>query len=198
MIKRDELVGKNNEEMSQMLEADIQAYTAHVLTIDTKEACLEEEKTLIDAINEFETSLKTVEYSLADGATFDNQNFNRKTMNSFVVDSLNLTEVEWSYTLGIYELIKLWETKDLEKVPYHAYDSTLRVLNTCKFRGKEQCKKILAVNVYLSNCHTEYVADTSYMIYLSSLHNALVEQINSFDKVEDGDVEEVLETTSEE
>lgn len=191
MIKRDDLVGKTNDEIGQMLENDIQEYTAHTLTIETKDAALEEEKTIIDAINSFEATLREVFYDLPDGCTYDNQNFNRKTMNSYVVDCLNLAEVEFSYTLGIYELVKLWETKDLEKVQYHAYDSTLRVLQQCKFRGKDQYRKILTVNTYLSNCHKDYVADTTYMIYLSSLHNALVDQINSFDKP----VEPVEETT---
>ena len=182
MIARSELIGKTNEEMGQLLDEDVQAYTAHVLTIETKEDALEEEKELMQKIEEFEANLREVFYDLPESCTFDTQTFNRKTMNSFVADSLNLAEVEWSYTLGIYELIKLWETKDLDKVQYHAYDSTLRVLGTCKFRGKDQCKKVLAVNTYLSSCHNEYVADTSYMVYLSSLHNALVDQINKFDQ----------------
>lgn len=182
MITRSELIGKTNEEMGQLLDEDVQAYTAHVLTIETKEAALEEEKELVQKIEEFEANLREVFYDLQESCTFDTQTFNRKTMNSFVVDSLNLAEVEWSYTLGIYELIKLWETKDLDKIQYHAYNSTLRVLGTCKFRGKDQCKKVLAVNTYLSSCHNEYVADTSYMVYLSSLHNALVDQINKFDR----------------
>ena len=189
MIKRDDLVGKTNDEIGQMLENDIQEYTAHTLTIETKDVALEEEKTIIDAINSFEATLREVFYDLPDSCTYDNQSFNRKTMNSYVVDCLNLAEVEFSYTLGIYELVKLWETKDLEKVQYHAYDSTLRVLQQCKFRGKDQCRKILTVNTYLANCHKDYVVDTTYMIYLSSLHNALVDQINSFDKPVEENVE---------
>ena len=185
MIKREDLIGKVGEELGKMLEEDIQAYQAHVLTIETKEEALKEEESLIDAINAFEAPLKDVHYNLQEGCTYDNQVFNRKTMNSYVVDCLNLVEVEYSYTLGIYELVKLWETKDLDKIQYHAYDSTLRVLQQCKFRGKDQCKKILAVNTYLSGNHADYVSDTSYMIYLSSLHNALVDQINSFDKPEE-------------
>lgn len=191
MIKREDLVGKTNDEIGQLLENDIQEYTAHTLTIESKEDALKEEEEIIGAINAFESILKDIHYNLQDGCMYDNQSFNRKTMNSYVVDCLNLVEVEYSYTLGIYELVKLWETKDLEKVQYHAYDSTLRVLQQCKFRGKEQCKKILAVNTYLSGCHKDYVADTTYMIYLSSLHNALVDQINSFDKPEET-TEEVM------
>lgn len=182
MIKREDLIGKSGEELGNMLEEDIQTYQAHVLTIETKEEALKEEEDLITAINEFENVLKGLHYDLQDGCTYDNQVFNRKTMNSYVVDCLNLVEVEYSYTLGIYELVKLWETKDLDKIQYHAYDSTLRVLQQCKFRGKDQCKKILAVNTYLSGSHADYVKDTSYMIYLSTLHNSLVNQINSFDK----------------
>ena len=165
-----------------MLENDIQEFQAKVLTIETKDEALALEKEVITSIEEFEASLKNTQYALQDGCTYDNQTYNRKTMNSYVVDCLNLIEVEFSYTLGIYELVKLWETKDLDQIQYHAYDSTLRILQQCKFRGKEQCKKILTVNTYLSGCHKEYVADTSYMIYLSSIHNSLVEQINSFDK----------------
>ena len=182
MIKREDLAGKTQKEIEVMLDADIQAYIVEISELADKDTVLAKEAELMVVMDENDTRLKTVEYDIADSCTFDNQVFNRKTATEYLVDFINTQEVDWNYTLGLYELVKLWKNKDLEKIQYHAYDSTLRILGQCKYKGFENWKKIMVVNSFLSPCHEEYVRDTGYMIYLTTLHNTLLDAVKQFDE----------------
>lgn len=182
MIKRDDLAGKTQQEIEAMLDADIQAYVVEVMEIADTTTILEKEKGIMALMEENDARLKTVEYTIPDDCTFDNQNFNKKTISDYIVDFINTQEVDWNYTLGLYELVKIWKNKDLEKIKYPAYDSTLRILGQCKYKGFESWKKIMAINAFMNKCHDEYVRDTAYMIYLSTLHNALLDAMKKLEE----------------
>lgn len=182
MVKREDLAGKTQKEIEAMLDADIQEYIVVVSELADKDAVLAKEEELMVVMNDNDTRLKAVEYDIADSCIFDNQVFNRKTVAEYLIDFINTQEVDWNYTLGLYELVKLWKNKDLVKIQYHAYDSTLRILGQCKYKGFESWRKIMVVNTFLSTCHEEYVRDTGYMIYLTTLHNALLDALKRFDE----------------
>ena len=141
MITREDLVGKTQKEIEAMLDADMQAYVVEVSEMTELDALTDKERDLMLLMDENEAHLKTVEYTVADSCTFDNQSFNRKTVVEYLTDFIGTQEVDWNYTLGLYELVKLWKNKDLEKIQYHAYDSTLRILGQCKYKGFENWKK---------------------------------------------------------
>lgn len=191
MIVREDLNGKTQKEIETMLEENMQAYVVEISEMTDLDALSDKEKDLMLAMDENDARLKTVEYDIAESCSFDNQVFNRKTITDYIIDLVNTMEVEWSYALGLYELVKLWKNKDLKKIQYHAYDSTLRVLGQCKFKGFENWKRIMVVNSFLSTCHDEYVRDTSYMIYLNSIHNAL---LDAMDKIKKDSVESDVES----
>ena len=195
MITREDLVGKTQKEIEAMLDADMQAYVVEVSEMTELDALTDRERDLMLLMDENDAHLKTVEYAVADSCTFDNQSFNRKTVVEYLTDFIGTQEVDWNYTLGLYELVKLWKNKDLEKIQYHAYDSTLRILGQCKYKGFENWKKIMVVNSFLSTCHEDYVRDTAYMIYLNSLHNAV---LDAMDKIKKASAEpEQVETDAE-
>jgi hypothetical protein len=195
MITREDLAGKNQKEIEALLDTDMQAYVVEVSEMTDLDTLSEKEKDLMLLMDENDARLKTVEYDIADSCTFDNQTFNRKTVADYIADFVSSMEVEWNYALGMYELSKLWKSKDLKKIQYGAYDSTLRILGQCKFKGFENHKKIMVVNSLLSTSHDEYVRDTSYMIYLNSLHNAL---LDAMDKIKKASAEpEQAETDAE-
>lgn len=194
MITRDDLAGKTQREIETMLETDIQAYVVEVNEMADEATVLENEKGLVAAMEEYDVHLKDVEYDVAESCTFDNQAYNKKTVSEYIVDFVSTQEVDWNYTLGLYELSKLWKNKDLTKIHHHAYDSTLRILGQCKYKGFENWKKIMVVNSFLSSCHEEYVRDTSYMIYLTSLHNVLLDALKKFNPEENQVVDPTQET----
>lgn len=182
MFKRDDLIGKSTQEIQEMLEKDVQTYAVGLEVIETKEEILDLEKELMVKMDENEAYLKTLTYTLPEEAKFDGTVFSRKALAEYIVDFINTQELEFSYSLGMFELVKLWKTKDLREVGYYAFDSTLRILGQCKYRGYEAWRKILAVNEFMKSCHEDYVRDTSYMVYLSSLHNSLVDVLKKFDE----------------
>lgn len=180
MVKREELNGMSYEDMVRLLEKDVAEYAAHTEEFVDEEAVLHEEERIMALQDAHQEYLMGVEYELPDGCTFDNTAFKASTMADAIADFISTLEVEWMYTSGVYDLVKIWKTRDLKKVPYGVYDSTVRILGQCKFKGWENWRKILAVNEYLSNSHIAYNADTTYTIYLGQLHNALITRLDSF------------------
>ena len=95
-----------------------------------------------------------------------------------IIYFLDKIEVEWSYTLGMYQLTQLWRSKDLKTIKYKAYDSTLRCLDGVKFKGSSEWRDILAINEYMSKCHNLYSIDTAWLYFLSGKHNAILDLLN--------------------
>lgn len=180
MITREDLNGKTGEEITKLLEADIAEYTALVEAIETEEEILEKEKELMLVMDEYDAYMKGVEYELADRCTFDGQDYTKKAVFDKIVAFFESQELAWEHVHGVYNLTKIWKNKDLEKISYGAYDSTLRILNTLKYKGFENWKSIQVINEYVANCHLEYARDTSYIIYVSKLHNAVMNAQKKF------------------
>ena len=97
---------------------------------------------------------------------------------------MNRSEVDWQFTLGLFQLVKLWKEKDLQTIDYNAFDSTLRLLNNLKFKGFSDWRNILAVNEYMKGCHEPYSIDTAYMIFLNQKHQEILNRITLLQKVE--------------
>lgn len=179
MIKREELIEKTQEEMHGMLGVDVQEFTVKIAELATEDEVLEQENKLIVAMSDNDTHMKSIKYNIEETCVFDDTVYNAKTICKHIADFIETSEVEWSYTLGLYELVKFW--KGIPKtVPYHVYDSTLRILGGLKYKGYEQWRRILTINAFLGTCHNEYVKDTSYMIYLSNLHNVVIDALKKF------------------
>lgn len=191
MIKREDLAGKVQQEIQNLLEANIQEFIVEIAELANEEEVLAKEQELMTLMNENDAHLKTVIYPVAEEVNFDNTIYNKKTVCGMIADFIATQEVEWSYTLGLYELHKLWKSCP-ETIQYHAYDSTLRILgSSVKYKGIESWRKILAVNDFLSPCHEEYVRDTAYMLYLSNLHNIVIDTLKKFNPGVEEEAQEV-------
>lgn len=178
MIKREELLGKSQQELQEMMESDLRDFSAMAAEL-TEEEVIEQEQQLMEVMNENEEFLKTVTYQLPTECEFDGTVYKADTITKQIAEMIENNEVEWSYTLGMYDLCKLWRGNIME-IPYHAYDSTLRILGGMKYKGREQWRKILTINDFLHPSHEEYVKDTSYTLYLSSRHNVLIDMLKKF------------------
>lgn len=181
MVKKEDLIGKDLTEVQAMLNSDVAAWAAEVATLETEEKILNLEEELITTMRANEADLVTTVYELPEGAKFDNTEFNRRTLCDYIANFLDNQELEWSYTLGMFELVKLWKTRDLTEVNYHAFDSTIRILGQIKYKGQEAWRKVLAVNEFLTPLHSQYTFDSAYMIYLSQLHNTLLNELKKFE-----------------
>ena len=191
MIKREDFNGKPYEEMMEIMQSELVTYHDQINSYTTLDQCLEEEQNLMSEMDAVDKRLNEVTYDLPENVEFDGKKFTRKEIISKIVYFLNKIEVKWEHTLGMYQLVNLWKGDNFTKIPYRAYDSTLRCLNQVSFKGMQEWTDILAVNEYLAVAHNEYSLDTGMLIFYSECHNALMDRMKSLNP--DSDVPDSLE-----
>lgn len=172
---REDLNGKTYQEVEPMLENALKEFKEKIDSIMTIEELVEEEKLLMEEAQKYDEYLSGVTYELPDGVDFDGH-FSRNDIAKIIITSLGKMEVEWSQTLGLYELVNLWKTKDMASIPNKAYDSTLRILNQVRYKGYDEWKGILATNKFLAACHNEYSLDISWNVLISEKHNSIMQR----------------------
>lgn len=185
MISREELNGKSIEEVGRALEADIANYSAHVSALGLSELDDEEAK-LVTALEEYDAYLNETKYVLPKHVMFEEETYTKETVANFIVGFIDKQEVEWSYSVGLRELVQLWNRFSREKtdsyINYKAYDSTLRILGGLKYKGFVEWTNIAVVVEYTKGPHETYNIDTSYFIYLSKLHNTILDKRQELQK----------------
>lgn len=175
-MTRQDLNGKQYTDIENLLDEELNKYKAEVDNIMSLDELVKIEEELMKEAQEYDDYLNTVEYSLPDEVNYNNKHYSKKELTKIITNSINKLEVEWSLTLGLYELINEWTRTDLAKISYKVYNSTLRTLNQVKYKGYTEWRDILAVNNFLSNCHNEYSLDTSWNILISEKHNHILKR----------------------
>ena len=181
MIKREDFNGKKYEEMAAALQADLVVYSEEVEKLATVDDCAAEEQVLMASMDEVQVRLDTVAYELPKDVVYDGEKYTKKDVAAKIIYFLNKIECKYEQTLGLYQLVRLWKGQDFNAIPYRVYDSTLRCLNTVSFKGMSEWTDILVVNEYLSKCHNEYSLDTGMLVYLSEMHNLVMNRMKALD-----------------
>lgn len=192
MITRGDLNEKTQEEIQKLLNEGMEAYKVELEQYGTIEELEGAEKVLMEAMDVYQVELKQTEYSLANEVLFDEKEYKKSKVQDMIIYFLNKQEVEWQYTLGLYQAVKFWKNVG-DTVPYEVYDSTLRLLNQVRFKGMTEWNDILVINEFMSKCHAEYTKDAQYLIYLSQLHNCLLDRAKMISPVETPEAYEVQE-----
>lgn len=177
-MTRQDLNGKLYEEVEVVLTGELEAYKAQVDQLMSEEELLKVEADLMKEAKEYEDYLKTVEYELPEDVEFKGERYTRPRVAKFILNALNRLEVEWQYSLGLDDLFDLWGNKDFVKITQGAFDSTLRLLNQLKYKGRTDIREILVVNQYLSQCHNEYSLDTAWNILINEKHHAILQRMD--------------------
>lgn len=175
-MNRQDFNGKTPQELEQMFEGELKTYKETIDVMMTLEELMDAEQKLMEEAQEYDKYLDTVEYPLVDKVEFDGSNYSRNDLAKIIMNAISKMEVEWANTLGLYEMYNIWKNKDMTSVAYKVFDSTLRILNQVKYKGPQEWKDMLAVNKFLSECHTEYTLDTNYNILISKKHNCILER----------------------
>lgn len=179
MINFEDLKEKNVKEVQEILERDNAEFKA-ALEVMSEDELNEQERVLLEALDAYDKRLDEVNYILPEKAEFDNREFSKTQISNMIVDFVNKQEVEWSYSLGMYQMCKLWKAiaKGIQAdINYKALDTTLRLLGGLKYKGYEEWRGILAVNQFLTGIHDEYNKDTTYLIYLSHMHSEVLSKM---------------------
>lgn len=170
-----ELKGKNYEEIQNLIEKEFVTFNDE-LSADDLETLKKKEQTIIKELEEYDSYLDQVTYTLPKEKSVKGETISIDVIAKLIVDFVDTMEVDFQYTLGLYELSKFWQGNPKE-VRYKVFDSTLRCLGGLKFKGFDSWKNILTVHEYLSSCQEDYKRDLAYYIYLSSKHNAIMDKM---------------------
>lgn len=167
--------GETSKDFAERLQKILDEYKETVSKIKSKEELETEEKKCIDELEKYDDYIKKTSYKLQDDVTFDGTHYTKKDIATSIMYFLNKMEVKWDFTLGLYELSKLWRN-NVEELNFNQLDSTLRTLDQVQFRGFKEWKDILAINEYFKANNEQFSIDTAGLIYLHQLHNAVLEQ----------------------
>ena len=184
MIDIKELKKKTYAEVAEELDKTLNEFKESVSKITDVEELNKLESDLMEDQKKYDAYIKEVKYVLPDGVDYDDEHFSKNAIAKIVVEFLNRTEIDWQYTLGYFQVVKMWKSKDFKEIEYDAFDSTLRMLNNIKFKGYTDWRNILAVNEYMKGCHEPYSIDTSYMIFLNQKHQAIMDRTTLIEKRE--------------
>lgn len=184
LLNREELLAKENlQEIAKELEADIALYTEELSGMN-REALKQAENDLMKVFDANDEYISGVEYELPDEIEYDGRKIKRAEITTKIVSFLNRIEVQFQATLGLYQCIRFWKTRGAGKVPYGAFDSTLRMLGTLKFKGEQDCFDILVTNNWCTAAHDQYSRDNIWTQYLHARHQAIMQTLEALDKAE--------------
>lgn len=163
------------QEMAERLQKEVDAYKEMVSTKETQEELDELEKEIMKEMDAYDEYIKGVRYNLPENTVFEGKTYTRSAIADKITYFISKIEQTWQYVLGLYELCKYWKSNETE-IAFGPLDSTLRLLDQCKFKGMTEWRDILIVNEYMKALHEQYAKDTTQHIALAQRHNAIIQQ----------------------
>ena len=170
-------------EQAKRLQAEVDAYKKEIEGINDVEVLKEKEKEIIAEMDKFDEYIKSRTYPVPNGVDFEGEHYSRSEVSGEIIYFINKNEVQWQYTLGLYQLCRFWKNTSNEVITYGQLDSTLRILEQQKFRGFDEWRNILLVNEYMKALHEDYTKDLAVQIALSQKHNSILERMDLIGKV---------------
>lgn len=171
----DEVRVETAQEMAERLQKEVDAYKEMVSTKETQEELDELEKEIMKEMDAYDEYIKGVHYNLPENTTFEGKTYTRSAVAEKIIYFISKIEQTWQYVLGLYELCKYWKS-NAKEIAFGPLDSTLRLLDQCKFQGMTEWRDILVVNEYMKALHEQYAKDTTQHIALAQRHNAIIQQ----------------------
>lgn len=171
----DEVRVETAQEMAERLQKEVDAYKELVSTKETQEELDELEREIMKEMDVYDEYIKGVRYALPESTVFEGKSYTRSAVADKITYFISKIEQTWQYVLGLYELCKYWKSNETE-IAFGPLDSTLRLLDQCKFQGMTEWRDILIVNEYMKALHEQYAKDTTRQIALAQRHNAIIQQ----------------------
>lgn len=185
----DEVHLETAQEMAERLQKEVDAYKEMVSTKETQEELDELEREIMKEMDAYDEYIKGVRYNLPENTTFEGKTYTRSAVADKITYFISKIEQTWQYVLGLYELCKYWKSNATE-IAFGPLDSTLRLLDQCKFQGMTEWRDILIVNEYMKALHEQYAKDTTQHIALAQRHNAIIQQRDLIAPIKSDNTEE--------
>lgn len=171
----DEVRVETAQEMAERLQKEVDTYKEMVSTKETQEELDELEREIMKEMDAYDEYIKGVRYKLPENTVFEGKTYTRSAVADKITYFISKIEQTWQYVLGLYELCKYWKSNETE-IAFGPLDSTLRLLDQCKFQGMTEWRDILIVNEYMKALHEQYAKDTTQHIAIAQRHNAIIQQ----------------------
>lgn len=177
------------QELAERLQKEVDAYKEMVSTKETQEELDELEREIMKEMDAYDEYIKGVSYKLPESTTFEGKTYTRSAVAEKIIYFISKIEQTWQYVFGLYELCKYWKSNATE-ITFGPLDSTLRLLDQCKFQGMTEWRDILIVNEYMKALHEQYAKDTTHHIALAQRHNAIIQQRDLIAPIKSDNTEE--------
>lgn len=170
----------------QKLQADVDAYKEKVYAVETVAELEQMEEELMKEYDADQEHTKNARYKLNDKVVYEGKTYSKSAVSGMVLTQLNKIEVNWSLTLGYFQLYNFWK-QNQDEVTYGQLDSTLRSLQQLKFKGYDDWKSILIINEYFKFNHDEYTRDMATSMAIMQKHNHILDRLKL---IQGGNVED--------
>lgn len=191
-MTREDLNSINVNELGTKLQEVINEFKKEIAEINSTDELVLKESDLMDQMKVYEEYLKGVNYSLPQSVVFEGTTYTKSDIANKIVTFLNKMEVEFSYVTGLFQMSTLWRNPSMNQIDYYKYDSTLRTLGQIKYKGYKEWNDILAINNYMTSVNESYSRDTAYLLYLSHIHNEILDRMSALDKEKESETSEMV------
>ena len=155
---------------------EFKAFVESNYTLEDVVGLKELEKQLME---EFDANDKLINHEFY---TLEGSSKEVKKLGSVVVKFLEKIDAEFRAAQVVLECINFWsevpQVDGAYKVPHSIFDTTLRLLNSIKYKGKEELDGIVKVNQWFMPSHNAYNKNLIYTHVLSAKHQEILQLLN--------------------
>lgn len=169
------------EDLQKLFTEELYAFKAFIESNYTHEQIPELKEVEKVLMTEFDANDKRIENTFYE--LENSKEINGSELAGKVIRFLEKVEVEFRGTQVVLDCINYWaglaDKKIKSKVVQHAvFDTTLRLLNTLKYKGHADLQDITSINSWFLPSHNAYNKNLIYMHVLSAKHQEILQMIN--------------------
>lgn len=186
-LRPDDVYGPEEEtsvEMGDRLQKRADEYKTELEYISDVDELKKMEQEWIQKLDKMDEYLKKVTYFLPKSVEFNHKTYPKSYVAGRIVKFLQTKEVKFQFTLGMWEMCKLW-LADPICLDYSQYNGTIETLGTLTFKGMSDWENILIVNELFRKSNREYAKDITAYQYLSTMHSHVVGRMQLLEPVGD-------------
>ena len=165
------------DELKQHYIKQTEEYKKRVSELNSVEELEALEKELMTEYDEHDKIISERSYPLAEDIVFNGRRLTRDRIGQIISNFIDKMEVEYRATLGLWQLWRWWKTPE-KSIGYGAYDSTVRILGTLKYKGSSEWENLMAVIEYLKPSNDIYTRDLLRGDFIAQRHNEIMNRMD--------------------
>lgn len=186
-LRPDDVYGPDEEAASEMgdrLQERADKYKVELDEISDVDELKKLEDQWVAKLEQMDEYLKKVSYFLPKSVEFNHKIYPKSYVAGKIIKFLQSKEVKFQFTLGMWEMCKLW-LADPSELNYSQYNGTLETLGTLTFKGMAEWENILIINEFFRKTNKEYAKDITAYQYLSTMHSHVVGRMQLLEPIGD-------------